>query len=381
MKVANESWTDFYDLPRDSIDVVFLGNSHNFNTFQPAIIDKIVPINSYTVGTSGADVFVVYYELKEILKYQHPQIVVLETYAVQREDKNNHTIFFQFLDAANLNSNRIAIANRYLSLKTLYSIIPALRVRMKWDQPYLYIKKLVGERESKPLYADTLRGASPSFEVIDEDDYNERREAVAVEPDAPSLNSQTYLDNLYQLCKENNIRLILTSVPTVDSFPNPTQYYSPAFIAQYAAENDIDLVTYDLSRFNHLHFCNGSHVNLFGADYISIEMAKKLAETLDLPVDETALAYYESFLFSDYSISKEGNDFIYNLVPQKENLSLKYKWQILSDDSLVFESDWQNSSSYRFSLNKDGSYWVRVSVRDPVGYYQLTAFFPLKKED
>jgi hypothetical protein len=382
MKVPSDRWLNFYDLPKNSLDVVFLGNSHNFFTFQPELIDKIIPINSYTIGTSSANIFVAYYELKEVLRYQHPRLVVLETFAVERDDSQKQGIIFEFLDAAKWNMNRAAIANRYLSLDTMYSIIPALRTRMEWQHPYLYIGQLVNGNEFvSSLGEKSLKGANPSSIVMDDHNYNVRRQSTESEHAAPPLDNQVYLDKLYKLCKENNIQLILTSVPVVNSISNQTQYYSPVYIAQFAKENSINLLTYDLTKLNHLHFSNGAHVNIFGADYLSIEMAKYLADTLDLPLNEPALENYESLLFSDYSLSQDGNNFKIELIPQQKNLPLEYKWQVLSGDTLLYETDWQNSNQYQFNLSKDGEYDIQVSIRNPLGDYEFTAVFPFTKED
>ena len=65
---ASRRWVDFYKLPPNSVDIVFMGNSHNFYAFQPKIVNEILGKKSYVVAISAENTLLSYYELKEILK-------------------------------------------------------------------------------------------------------------------------------------------------------------------------------------------------------------------------------------------------------------------------------------------------------------------------
>ena len=96
-------------LPQTPLDIVFIGNSHNFNAFNPEIIDSILNTNSSVVGTSGENIIVSYYELKEVLKSQQPSAVVLESYALDLlpDDMIREAHIFKFLDAGRLTENKV----------------------------------------------------------------------------------------------------------------------------------------------------------------------------------------------------------------------------------------------------------------------------------
>lgn len=74
------SLTSFYDLPKDSVDVLVLGSSHAFAGINPAVLWEDKGIASFDLCGSGQLMWNTYYYLKEALKTQKPKLVVLEAY-------------------------------------------------------------------------------------------------------------------------------------------------------------------------------------------------------------------------------------------------------------------------------------------------------------
>ena len=60
-----EMWEQFYELDKNSIDMVFVGNSHVYNAINPAVIYEKSGIKSFDIATSNQDLFTSYYLLKE----------------------------------------------------------------------------------------------------------------------------------------------------------------------------------------------------------------------------------------------------------------------------------------------------------------------------
>lgn len=379
MRAEVPRWDNFYKLPKNSIDVLFIGNSHNFYSFQPQIIDNILPIKSYVVGISAENIIVTYYELREVLMYHRPKVVVLETFVLDLDDTREYGYIFGFLDAEKWNKNRMAIAMRYLTPETGFSIFPALRYRIDWDKPYVYINQLLHEltnriRKVNPDYSNS----SIQKMVISENDYQIAKNSPTQEYAEPNPDIQVYLDKFYQLCKDNDIQLVLTTVPIVHSTPKQTKYYKPFDPSSFKELNNISEVNYDYSELNQLHFANETHINGFGSVIISIEMAKKLSQIMNLPINRTELEYYQSFLFSDYDIYREGNDFTFDLIPSYEKSSLEYKWTVQDKKKVTLYSlPWQSKSSFTTELDPYGSYEVFVEIRNLLGDYKMDADFSI----
>lgn len=71
-----------YSLPRDSVDVLFLGSSHMNTVISPMDIWEDYGITSFNAAIGDQTIPASYFELRELLKIQRPKVVVLETYHI-----------------------------------------------------------------------------------------------------------------------------------------------------------------------------------------------------------------------------------------------------------------------------------------------------------
>ena len=84
----NESrWNEFYDLPKNSLDMVFLGSSHSYCTFDPENFDSVLGTSSYQLGMPLQHMDSTYFTLLEVLNYQKPKKVVVEVYWDMLDDE------------------------------------------------------------------------------------------------------------------------------------------------------------------------------------------------------------------------------------------------------------------------------------------------------
>ncbi|MCL2351779.1 MAG: hypothetical protein FWC55_04515 [Firmicutes bacterium] len=75
-----QRFDDFYALPPDSLDLVFIGSSHSYCTFDPLLIDGALGTFSFQMGMPLQFPDATYYTLREILNRQRPDTVVMELY-------------------------------------------------------------------------------------------------------------------------------------------------------------------------------------------------------------------------------------------------------------------------------------------------------------
>ena len=85
---STNTYLDFYNLDKNSVDVLFLGSSHAMCTFNPQIIYDTYGITSYNLASEQQSLVVSYYWLREALKYQTPKVVVLDTYMLYKFGAN-----------------------------------------------------------------------------------------------------------------------------------------------------------------------------------------------------------------------------------------------------------------------------------------------------
>ena len=72
------TFVGFYEMERDTVDVLFLGSSHAAAAFSPQELYDGYGITSYNLGSEQQNLLITYYWLKEALRYQSPKVVVLD---------------------------------------------------------------------------------------------------------------------------------------------------------------------------------------------------------------------------------------------------------------------------------------------------------------
>jgi hypothetical protein len=384
MKSPSDRWEYFYNLPKNSVDVLFLGNSHNFTSFQPEIIDQIIPVNSYVLGVNAENVIISYYELREALKYQHPKVVVLETYALDLDDSVKKGYIYEFLDSGPWSLNKMAIAARYLTPETAYAVFPALRTRIDWNKISTIFNQLDDQLSSKhQVITDPMNGATPKDNVIKEDDYLASKEKVISSNKQPQADIDIYLRKMYLLCKDYGIKLVLVKVPIVSITSSQVDYYAPYNISGFVNDYQVDTLIFDKNQFNHIDFADSSHPSSFGSIKISIQLARELAQIMNLPVDQDALNYFDTFVFTDYKLTEDNGQYKLELFPSDPTVPLKYHWSIkdINTKEIIYDDDWSNRRTFIFSLPNDGSFHVNIKVMNPEGDYQISAYFSVGDEN
>ena len=68
---------NFYAQKNNSIDIVFLGSSHTYSSFNPYIIEAKTGLNGYNFATQQQPIWITYFYLKELLKYQNQSMLLL----------------------------------------------------------------------------------------------------------------------------------------------------------------------------------------------------------------------------------------------------------------------------------------------------------------
>ena len=71
-------------MKKNSLDILFIGSSHSYCTFNPKVFDHYLKCNSFNLGTGAQPFSTTYSGIIEILKRQNPKIIVLEVYALLR---------------------------------------------------------------------------------------------------------------------------------------------------------------------------------------------------------------------------------------------------------------------------------------------------------
>lgn len=282
---TTSTYEGFYKMEKNTVDVLFLGSSHAASTFIPQVMYDEYGIRSYNLGCEQQNLLVSYYWLKEALRYQQPQVVVLDSY-----------VLYDLVADENLNSSesctRMAIdAMRWSPLK-----LEAVRAICKNDEKqsfksYLltnirYHSRWIGltqndfiRKEQKNHYE--LKGYAPmnskSGREFEPFCSNEADECDNMHP-----LMMEYLNKITEICREKGIKLILTKTPT--AMWNSEKYKATL---EYAENNTLEFWDYnEESLYSEADFVfsedmsDNDHSNIWGAEKITASLAKKLSNDI-----------------------------------------------------------------------------------------------------
>ena len=83
----------FYDLKKNTADILYLGSSHVYTGFSPQVLYDEYGITSYSLAMGNQNLTLSYYWLKEALRTQSPSAVVLEcAFAFDRNHNPSNSI-------------------------------------------------------------------------------------------------------------------------------------------------------------------------------------------------------------------------------------------------------------------------------------------------
>ncbi len=174
---------------KNSIDVVFLGDSESYSAFIPLKIWQDRGITSYVCGTSSQELCYSYELLTKSFKAQKPKVVVLET----------NTIFRNF-------SRSSVISTKAQGLFAVF------RYHDRWKslQPKgwsLTADKTYDDRSKGYLYSTTMNGASVEGYM----EATEEKEPISSE-------NSKYVEKIRDYCRKNGAELVLVSVPSTTNW-------------------------------------------------------------------------------------------------------------------------------------------------------------------
>ena len=75
----------YYKIPKNSIDLLFIGSSHSYCTFNSRLFDHYLKCNSLNLGTNSQTFPATYSAILEVLKKQTPKVIVIEVFRKKYE--------------------------------------------------------------------------------------------------------------------------------------------------------------------------------------------------------------------------------------------------------------------------------------------------------
>lgn len=284
------TYAGFYDLEKDSVDVLFLGSSHGVTAFLPQELYDRYGITSYNLSCEQQGMVTSYYWLKEALRYQSPQAVVLECYFcfpyMVDEPLNTEESYtrkaFDFMKWSPVKAEAVRTICEIDDKQDVWSYyLPNVRYHTRWENldrnDYTY-KDMASHSELKgfaPLYF-YLGEAGEDFAPHDRSASDETVEMQPLMLD--------YLNKINALCREKDISLILTITPAVSANPEMCNT-----IQNYADENGCNFISFNSQEvYRQMDYqiatdnCDDGHPNIWGAVKVTDYMGEVLGGQLGI---------------------------------------------------------------------------------------------------
>ena len=249
---------------KDTIDVIFLGDSLIYSSVSPMEIWNNYGYTSFDCTEAAQVMKDSHNYLKFAIKNQHPKIVIMEASVIFRDPTNQN-----FKNkAANFFKQLVPIAKYHDNWKK-YADMKSKREWINYSKGYKYITNI---KESK----------IKNYMIYSEEYY-----------EIPVQNN-SYLKEIIDLCNKNNIKLVLVSFPSQNSW----NYEKHNTTLKVANENNIEFIDLNLTNLNIDWKTDtkdrGKHLNYLGAKKVSNYIGKYLKDT-NLLIDHRDDINYESW--------------------------------------------------------------------------------------
>lgn len=260
----------------NKLDLIFIGTSRCYTSFNPMIIDSALQTKSYNMSTSAQDIAETYYALQEIFEYQKPKYVVLDLFFESADD--SHDYFQTFSNASFFNSTKrkfdlITEGNGTTGI--LNYTIPTVKFKAYIKQD---IARLFSGKKSKRNEDTWIKGYLYEPLSVTE------TEISNFEPISNFENSSfskerftTYFVRIKELVRLNNAQLISVRAPypptrfKLSKVENEGNYFKTYMAKEKIPFYDLNTFKSDKYIYEDQDFADYHHPNFKGAKKASLQ--------------------------------------------------------------------------------------------------------------
>lgn len=287
-------------------DIIILGSSRAYVHFSPKIIEEITNFASYNLAVNGGAPLTQKSKLESFLAYNPAPKIIIQNVDIFFLFKENHIIdkeqFLPYLNQSTISNYLIKIDSNIW----LESTIPLYKYRGFRNTFFLGLQSYFGLLKKPHVskykgYFGVDKHWDQAFKKFKTKNYE-----LVYEQEHLKFGFD-YLENLIIECKKKNIEIILVQSPLYFEFQNftPQKDSITNKFSEIAKKNDLQFWNYynDSLCFNKKYFYNSSHLNIWGAEIFSKQLANDLNNYF-LKNPKKFQFYHEAFQSKDWKLYK-----------------------------------------------------------------------------
>lgn len=252
----------FYWQPENTIDVVMMGSSHIHCNINNALLWEKYGIASYDYSGAEQPLWMTHYYLKELYKYQDPEIIVLDLYAPARfKEDFQYTWISENIYGMRFSLNKIQMLMASVEPSKLLNYFPSYRIyHSRYDD--------LDANDFNHFFWDSdtmenFKGYTPYLKRNPQI----RPEITETRKDGLTEKSLKYLMKIINYTKEKDTTLILIAAPYIITNEDARTYNQ---VEEIAKENGITFINFnnyydDMGLDFERDFNDDSHLNYWGS--------------------------------------------------------------------------------------------------------------------
>lgn len=327
------SLTKFYELEDNTVDVLILGSSHAFEHFNTGTLWDEYGMASYILAGAIQPMWNTYYYLKEALKTQKPELIVLEGYTLGWWNE-------EYSEDVQMIKNNLGLKWSKDKVDSIKTSVP----KERWDEFFLEYEQYHTrysdlsdsdflKNQNNRLYDDWKGfGCNMTTTLVGAIDAGAITERTAI-----FEKSEKYYRATIELAQENDIPIIVVISPYAGLNENEQQIFNTA--SDVAAEYGVPFI----------------NCNLY-MDEIKIDYVTDAADYshLNYRGNQKFSSFIGQYMKDNYDISDRRGDEKY----ESWSRDADYIRQMIKNQKLVETYDLAAITE----MLQDPSYWVMISV-------------------
>jgi len=272
----------FYEEKKNSIDVLFIGDSNLYKGISPLKLYEDYGIASYNYGVSSARIYTMYHLMQSALEYQKPKIIIMDTATMfyknmEKEPERRKSFDYMPFSKTKLNMISDKVFENDLEEKLSY-IFPIFRYHSRWNEitndEVIKLARNYHYYTKGYFFTDIIAPQKGDWEHM-----KENTKAL------PKMQPYTeeYFKKTIEYCKDHNITLIMLGLPDKRTW----KYQDSKSMQEYAEKYgvvflDLNKDTYKFNWKTDTSDKPGVHANIYGAEKMTKVVGDYLHTNYDL---------------------------------------------------------------------------------------------------